>query len=73
MAVIFWLAVLMFLNFAMALGRVLVDPDWYFEKRLAQTGEFDFRGTGRVVTIKVIQLMVLGIAIAVTGSRVGYW
>ena len=68
MAVVFWVAVLLFLNFALALGRVLIDPDWYFEKKLAQTGEIDFRGTGRVVTIKVVQLIALGILIAVLGA-----
>jgi hypothetical protein len=73
MAVIFWVTVLVFLNFAAVLVRVLVDPEWYFDKKLAETGEFDFRGTGRVITIKVVQLIALGTLIAVLGGRLDYW
>jgi len=72
--IIFWVAVLFFVNYAGALLRIAVDPDWYLNKRFEAIGEVDVLGrTTRVKVVKIVQLAFLGTVIAVVGNKIGYW
>jgi hypothetical protein len=71
----FWFSAFGIVNNAGAAIRVLVDPDWYFRKRLEANLPIDFFNTGirRLLVIKVVMIAVLSWSAWDTGVRAGYF
>jgi hypothetical protein len=71
----FWISAFGIVNHAGAAARAVVNPDWYFRKRIEANLPFDLFDSGvrQLLVIKAIMIGILSWAAWRAGSKAGYF
>ena len=69
MEIVFWIALVLGLNWAGALVRSIINPDWYYSKA---AGAGFFGNIGQFRSIKLVQIGISAAICAWSGAESGY-